>query len=207
MPVKPKVLIYPTDGLFYRLAGNIPTGISVGVYGRLPAPVARGRKHSAISARAPKGLTRGPWQDAINRLLRSVDRPDPNNLQKMKRWTQGDLAIAAGITGNTLSELLNEKREPSLSVLNKVALAFGVPLSTMFVTERQAAILASQQISEDALNREVDITARVEQRVMARMAEMVRQETALELEAKPVSPPAIEEEAKPTRRHGNRKHG
>lgn len=111
------------------------------------------------------------------------------NLRNAKGMTQGELAEAARIRPNTLSEALNEKTSPRLETLEAVACALGVPVWRLFVDERQAMLLEQQEAADHATSRQADIAARVEQRIMSRLAELVREETAAEM-ATPTPRPA-----------------
>ena len=54
------------------------------------------------------------------------------HLRKVKKMTQLDLAIESGIAKSYICELEAGKRNPSLSVLERVALALRVSLSELF---------------------------------------------------------------------------
>lgn len=148
-------------------------------------------------------MTTAPtWVDAINRLLRAENRPDPNDPESMKRWNQGDLAQAAGIRPNTMSEILSAKREPSLDTLQKIATAFNVPLWMMFVTERQAAVLRDQQTNDELLARRTTLQEEVRQLVaeaLVPVAERLTEAAVAKLTPAP-EPPAVETPRKPRRK-------
>jgi transcriptional regulator with XRE-family HTH domain len=55
-----------------------------------------------------------------------------------KNWTQETLADEAGLSRPTVSDLVNEKRSPTLDSLSAVAKALDIPLSDLF-TEAEAA--------------------------------------------------------------------
>lgn len=78
------------------------------------------------------------WIAAINRLLRAKLRADPAAPHTLIWWNQGDLARAAGVRENTLSDLLKGKREPSVSTLAKLAQALDVPTCCLLMTEADA---------------------------------------------------------------------
>lgn len=122
-------------GQVYRLVRIIPTGISVDRYGRLDGDVAK-RKRGG-DEKPPSGMVDGPWIDAIHRAMAACDRQDPKDPKQMKRWGQGDLALAARIRGNTVSDILNRKREPSISTLDQLARALSLPLGAMFLSEEE----------------------------------------------------------------------
>ncbi len=79
------------------------------------------------------------WIALVHRLLKAVERPDPNNPSVLKRWSQGDLAQVAGIRPNTLSSLLKGESTPSLDSIEGLAKAFSVPVFYLLMTEQQAA--------------------------------------------------------------------
>lgn len=105
-------------------------------------------------------LATEPWIDAVNRLLRAKQRPDPKNRADLKWWTQGDLASAAGVRGNTLSDMMNNKREPSVDTLRKIAAALEVPQFFMLMTEAEQQTYLSahdanvRESAEEAAKRE-----------------------------------------------------
>ena len=54
-------------------------------------------------------------------------------LRGLKKWSQEDLALEAGINRNYLSDLERGMRNPTLSVLNKLAKALKINLSTLLL--------------------------------------------------------------------------
>src|SRR5690349_22356836 len=75
-------------------------------------------------------------------------------LRVAKGMSQGQLAEAAGIRPNTLSEALNERTSPRLETLEAIAKALGVPMWRLFVDDRQAVLLEQQQAADVATTRQ-----------------------------------------------------
>lgn len=53
-------------------------------------------------------------------------------LRTRKKLSQEDLALEAGINKNYLSDLERGNRNPTVEVLNKIAQALEIPISTLF---------------------------------------------------------------------------
>ena len=53
-------------------------------------------------------------------------------LRHQKKWTQEDLAFYANINKNYLCDLENGRRNPSLDILERIALAFNISLEELF---------------------------------------------------------------------------
>ena len=53
-------------------------------------------------------------------------------LRQQKNWTIEDLALEAGINRNYLCDLERGSRNPTVNVLNKIAKALDINLSTLF---------------------------------------------------------------------------
>ena len=53
-------------------------------------------------------------------------------LRKQKGLSQLDLSIAAGVSKNYISDLENARRNPTVTILQKVALGLGVSLEKLF---------------------------------------------------------------------------
>jgi transcriptional regulator with XRE-family HTH domain len=53
-------------------------------------------------------------------------------LRKQLRWSQEDLALNANINKNYISDLENGRRNPSLDILERIAVAFGITLAELF---------------------------------------------------------------------------
>jgi transcriptional regulator with XRE-family HTH domain len=113
-------------------------------------------------------------------------------LRTARGWSQGELSIRAGVQPNTLSAALNGKSSPNLSTLEKLCApdVLNIPLWRLFVDDRQADVLLRQQAADEALARESEIASRIEQRVIEKLAGVVRSELAEEMTPKP-APPAI----------------
>ena len=53
-------------------------------------------------------------------------------LRQQKNWSMEDLALEAGINRNYLCDLERGSRNPTVNVLNKIAKALDINLSTLF---------------------------------------------------------------------------
>ena len=53
-------------------------------------------------------------------------------LRKERKWSQEDLALEADVNKNYICDLENGRRNPSLEILEKIALAFNISLSELF---------------------------------------------------------------------------
>ena len=53
-------------------------------------------------------------------------------LRKQLRWSQEDLALNANINKNYISDLENGRRNPSLDILERIAVAFNITLAELF---------------------------------------------------------------------------
>lgn len=53
-------------------------------------------------------------------------------LRKQRHWSQEDLALSANINKNYLCDLENGRRNPSLEILERIAVAFGITLAELF---------------------------------------------------------------------------
>ena len=53
-------------------------------------------------------------------------------LRQQRRWSQEDLALNANINKNYISDLENGRRNPSLEILERIALAFNISLAELF---------------------------------------------------------------------------
>ena len=53
-------------------------------------------------------------------------------LRGLKKWSQEDLALEAGINKNYLSDLERGTRNPTVKALEKIANALGITLSELF---------------------------------------------------------------------------
>lgn len=110
---------------------------------------------------APTPVDSRTWIDTVNRLLRAKQRPDPKNEGRLKWWNYGDLAAASDVRPNTLSDIINAKRDPSIETLIKVSGALEVPPFFMLMTEEQQetylrnADQKQQETTESALRQEM----------------------------------------------------
>ena len=53
-------------------------------------------------------------------------------LRKKLRWSQEDLALNANINKNYICDLENGRRNPSLEILERLAVAFNITLEELF---------------------------------------------------------------------------
>ena len=53
-------------------------------------------------------------------------------LRSLKKWSQEDLALEAGINKNYLSDLERGSRNPTVKVLDKIAKTLGITLEELF---------------------------------------------------------------------------
>ena len=53
-------------------------------------------------------------------------------LRKKLRWSQEDLALNANINKNYICDLENGRRNPSLDILERISIAFGITLEELF---------------------------------------------------------------------------
>lgn len=53
-------------------------------------------------------------------------------LRGERKWSQEDLALEANVNKNYICDLENGRRNPSLEILERIAVAFGISLSELF---------------------------------------------------------------------------
>jgi transcriptional regulator with XRE-family HTH domain len=53
-------------------------------------------------------------------------------LRQQRKWSQEDLAFYANVNKNYLSDLENGRRNPSLEILERIAIAFSISLEELF---------------------------------------------------------------------------
>lgn len=53
-------------------------------------------------------------------------------LRQQRKWSQEELAFRCQVNKNYLSDLENGRRNPTLMILNRLALAFAINLSELF---------------------------------------------------------------------------
>ena len=53
-------------------------------------------------------------------------------LRQKRRWSQEDLALNANINKNYICDLENWRRNPSLEILERIAIAFNITLEELF---------------------------------------------------------------------------
>ena len=54
-------------------------------------------------------------------------------LRSKRKWSQEDLALEANVNRNYICDLENGRRNPSLEILERIADAFGISLSELFL--------------------------------------------------------------------------
>ena len=53
-------------------------------------------------------------------------------LRQKRKWSQEDLALNSNINRNYISDLENGRRNPSLDILERITIAFGISLEELF---------------------------------------------------------------------------
>ena len=53
-------------------------------------------------------------------------------LRKLRKWSQLDLSLESGVNKNYISDLEKGRRNPSLIILNKIAISLNIDLATLF---------------------------------------------------------------------------
>ncbi len=53
-------------------------------------------------------------------------------LRKQRKWSQEDLALNANVNKNYICDLENGRRNPSLDILERIAVGLGVSLEELF---------------------------------------------------------------------------
>ena len=53
-------------------------------------------------------------------------------LRKQRRWSQEDLALNANVNKNYISDLENGRRNPSLDILERIAVSMNITLEELF---------------------------------------------------------------------------
>lgn len=118
-----------------------------------------------------------PWVAAINRLLKAELRPNPRPKPgapvEDKYWNGEDLAEAADVRANTVSDVIRGKREPSVETLVKIAKALGVSAATLLMDADEATAYATFRQSRATTTQ----TAAVEEtvnRILEQRAEQMK---------------------------------
>ena len=55
-----------------------------------------------------------------------------NFLRKQRKWSQEDLAFYANVNKNYICDLENGRRNPSLDILERIAVGLGISLEELF---------------------------------------------------------------------------
>ena len=53
-------------------------------------------------------------------------------LRKQRKWSQEDLALNANVNKNYICDLENGRRNPSLDILERIAVGLGISLEELF---------------------------------------------------------------------------
>jgi len=53
-------------------------------------------------------------------------------LRQQRKWSQEDLALNANVNKNYISDLENGRRNPSLELLERISICFGISLAELF---------------------------------------------------------------------------
>lgn len=53
-------------------------------------------------------------------------------LRKQRKWSQEDLALSANVNRNYICDLENGRRNPSLDILERIAVGLGISLEELF---------------------------------------------------------------------------
>ena len=71
------------------------------------------------------------------------------HLRKQRKLSSLDLALDAGVNKNYLSDLENGRRNPTLKVLRKIAIALDIDLTELFAGIRDYSISKDKNINLD----------------------------------------------------------
>jgi transcriptional regulator with XRE-family HTH domain len=118
------------------------------------------------------------WGEAINRLLAE------------RGWTQRQLAAAASIRPNTVTNIIKHGRESDTATLTRIATALNVDIAELFLTREQSVILHAHRESQ------VD---RLKEMVVRELSETVTRIVTQELEGAGYFSEAAKEAAKDDR--------
>jgi transcriptional regulator with XRE-family HTH domain len=105
------------------------------------------------------GVPATRWGDAIGRLLAE------------RGWTKRQLAEAAAVRPNTVTNLLTHGRDSDTVTLTRIAHAFGVDISELFLTREQSVVLHAHR--EDRVERLRDMVIK---ELSATVTKLVTQE-------------------------------
>lgn len=105
------------------------------------------------------GVPATRWGDAIARLLAE------------RGWTKRQLAEAATVRPNTVTNLLTHGRDSDTATLTRIAHAFGVDISELFLTREQSVVLHAHR--EDRVERLRDMVVK---ELSATVTKLVTQE-------------------------------
>jgi transcriptional regulator with XRE-family HTH domain len=101
--------------------------------------------------------------------MRAKQRPDPSAPKSLIWWKQGDLAEAAGVRPNTLSDIMRGKREPAIETLGKLAAALEVPVFFMLMTEAQQQAFGRGAEQRQHESREAEVKQEMREFFMSRI--------------------------------------
>ncbi|MDY6003346.1 MAG: helix-turn-helix transcriptional regulator [Bacilli bacterium] len=54
-------------------------------------------------------------------------------LRKQRGWTQEELSFQSGINKNYICDMENGRRNPSLEIIERLAISFGISISDLFL--------------------------------------------------------------------------
>lgn len=103
-------------------------------------------------------FTVADWRHNVRRIMAGKD------------MTQGDLATAARVRPNTLSDALSGKTDPGIGTVQKIAQGLDVPLWALFCNEHDYALFSASLKRTEA---EHDRAAAIKAEVQAQLAPMV----------------------------------
>ena len=153
-------------------------------------------------------MTGKPWVAAIHRLLKAEPRPDPRpkpgHKPGLKFWNGADLAEAAKIRPNTLSDAMTGKREPGAGTLLAIAEALQVPPAALLMDadEAEAYLRFRQNHTATTQNAAMEETVRrvLEQRAEQMKADWLATQTQSVMSELNGAPPAPETKEAPRKK-------
>src|SRR5258708_4438119 len=111
------------------------------------------------------------WGEAIQRLLVA------------RSWTQKQLAEAAAVRPNTLTNIIKHRQHTDTATLSRIAGAFGVDVGELFATKEDAELLSAYR--ESRIQR---VAEAVMSQLSSRVSELVRQDfEKLQMSGTPVA--------------------
>jgi transcriptional regulator with XRE-family HTH domain len=177
--------------------------ISIDRYSRIPGVT------DEEGAKAKKFPYAGePWARLINRLLKAEKRPDPrpkpDEPTELKYWNQTDLAAAAEMGGNTVTDIMRGARRPSLESLEAIARVLGQPVFLFLMPADEAERyqrFREAKTADDSVERHRKLANQIVAELAPDIAELI--ERRLASPAPPIERPEI---VRPTKAVKRRKH-